>query len=67
MQGQLNGTGITMLGHYAGLIKSMEFQCSKGHIFKESAGVVADRKSCPCCVDWNWLSGPRKGIRASLR
>ena len=67
MQKQLEGTGITMLGRYAGLVRGMEFQCEKGHVFKESAGVVANRKSCPCCVDWNWLSGPRKGLRTSLR
>jgi len=66
MQKQLEGTGITMIGRYAGLIGGTEFQCEKGHIFKESAGVVANRKSCPCCVDWNWLSGPRTGLRASL-
>ena len=67
MQKQLEGTGITMVGRYAGLVRGMEFQCEKGHVFKESAGVVANRKSCPCCVDWNWLSGPRSGLRASLR
>jgi hypothetical protein len=64
---QLEGSGITMIGGYRGLITGMEFQCEKGHVFKESPGVVANRKSCPCCVDWNWLSGPRKGLRASLR
>ena len=64
---QLEGTGITMIGRYRGLVRGMEFECEKGHVFKESAGVVANRKSCPCCVDWNWLSGPRKGLRASLR
>ena len=64
---ELEGTGITMIGRYRGLVRGMEFECEKGHVFKESAGVVANRKSCPCCVDWNWLSGPRKGLRASLR
>lgn len=64
---QLEGTGIVMLGSYAGLVRGMEFQCEKGHVFRESAGVVADRKSCPCCVDWNWSSGPRAGVRPSLR
>jgi hypothetical protein len=67
MINQLEGTGITMLGSYHGLVASTEFQCERGHVFKESPGVVANRKSCPCCVDWNWLSGPRKGVRASLR
>ena len=67
MINQLEGSGITMIGRYRGLVTGVEFQCEKGHVFKESAGVVANRKSCPCCVDWNWLSGPRKGLRASLR
>ncbi len=67
MVNQLEGTGITMIERYRGLVTGMEFQCGKGHVFKESASVLASRKSCPCCVDWNWLSGPRKGIRASLR
>ena len=67
MLNELEGTGITMLGRYSGLIRGMEFQCAKGHIFKESPGVVANRKSCPCCVDWNWVRGYRKGLRASLR
>jgi len=67
MINQLEGSGITIIGRYRGLVTGMEFQCEKGHVFKESAGVVANRKSCPCCVDWNWLSGPRKGLRASLR
>jgi hypothetical protein len=64
---QLEGTGIKMLEGYRGLVRGMEFQCEKGHVFKESAGLVANRKSCPCCVDWNWLRGPRMGVRASLR
>ncbi len=67
MIGQLEETGITMIGRYRGLVTGVEFQCEKGHVFKESPGLVANRKSCPCCVDWNWLSGPRRGIRASLR
>jgi len=58
MINQLEGTGITMIGHYRGLVTGVEFQCKKGHVFKESAGVVANRKSCPCCVDWNWFRGP---------
>lgn len=47
---QLEGTGITMIGHYRGLITGVEFQCAKGHVFKESAGVVAYGKSCPLCA-----------------
>lgn len=64
---QLEGSGITMIGRYSGLVRGMEFLCAKGHVFHESPGVVANRKSCPCCVDWNWLSGPRAGLRASLQ
>lgn len=67
MIGQLEGTGIAMIGRYSGLVRGMEFQCEKGHVFKESPGLVANQKSCPCCVDWNWSRGPRKGLRASLR
>jgi hypothetical protein len=63
----LEGSGITMIGRYLGLLSGMEFQCEKGHVFKESPGVLANHKSCPCCVDWKWLSGYRKGLRASLR
>jgi hypothetical protein len=64
---RLEGTGIAMIGHYRGLLTSIEFLCKKDHVFQESPGVVADRRSCPCCVDWNWLRGPRKGLRPSLR
>ncbi|MFC1590278.1 GIY-YIG nuclease family protein [Candidatus Omnitrophota bacterium] len=46
---QLEGTGITMIGRYRGLITGVEFQCANGHVFKESAGVVAYGKSCPLC------------------
>jgi len=46
---QLEGTGITMIGRYRGLITGVKFQCAKGHVFKESAGVVAYGKSCPLC------------------
>jgi hypothetical protein len=67
MKKQLEGTGIFMIGRYSGLVRGMEFQCDKGHVFKESPGLVAYRRSCPCCVDWNWSSGPRRGLRASLR
>ena len=63
---QLEGTGITMIGRYGGLIRHTEFQCAKGHVFKESAGHLAYRKSCPCCVDWHW-GLEHYGLRASLR
>ncbi len=46
---QLEGTGITMIGHYRGLVTGVEFQCAKGHVFKESAGLVAREKYCPWC------------------
>ena len=63
---QLEGTGITMLGRYRGLITGIEFRCQQDHVFKESPGVVVNRKSCPCCVDWGWLRGPRAGLRESF-
>ncbi len=66
MINQLEGTGITMIGRYRGLVTGVEFQCQKGHVFKESSGLVANRKSCPCCVDWNWLSGRRRGLRKPI-
>ncbi len=47
---QLEGTGITMLGTYRGLVTGVKFQCNKGHIFNRSAGVVAYGKSCPYCA-----------------
>jgi hypothetical protein len=46
---QLEGTGITIIGRYHGLIRGTDFQCEKGHQFTEAAGVVAYRKSCPLC------------------
>lgn len=46
---QLEGTGITMIGRYRGLVAGVEFQCAKGHVFKESAGLVAREKYCPWC------------------
>jgi hypothetical protein len=46
---QLEETEISMIGRYRGLVTGVEFQCAKGHVFKESAGVVANRKSCPVC------------------
>ena len=46
---QLEGTGITMIGQYRGLVTGVEFECAKGHVFKKSAGVVAYGKSCPLC------------------
>ena len=63
---QLEGTGITIVDRYRGFVRLIEFQCAKGHIFKESPGVLAIFKSCPCCVDWN-SGGSRQGLRASLR
>jgi len=46
---QLEGTGITMIGHYRGLITGIEFECDRGHAFKEMAGRVAYRLTCPIC------------------
>lgn len=48
---QLEGTQITMIGRYRGLVTGVEFQCVKGHVFKKSAGQVAyGSKSCPDCL-----------------
>lgn len=66
MLAQLEGTEIAMIGRYRGLVTGVEFQCAKGHVFKSSPGVVAHRKSCPCCVVWHWGS-KNWGLRASLR
>ena len=63
----LEGTGITMIGHYRGVVTNVEFRCEKGHIFKDSPGLVANLKSCPCCVDWKYHYGFRRGLRVSLR
>jgi len=50
MINQLEGTEITIIGRYRGLLAGVEFQCSNGHIFKKIARVVADgSKSCPSC------------------
>ncbi len=49
MINQLEGTGITMIGTYRGLVTGVEFQCVRGHTFKQSAGLVANRKMCPLC------------------
>lgn len=63
---QLEGTSIAMVDRYAGLVRSMNFQCSSGHVFRESAGLLAKKKSCPCCTDWGFTRGHRAGIRRSL-
>lgn len=52
MISQLEGTGITIIGRYRGLVAGVEFQCEKGHTFWETAGLMANRRSCPCCVDY---------------
>lgn len=64
---QLEGTGITINGPCAGEGMEIEFQCKEGHVFKDSALLMENRKSCPCCVDWNFSKGPRVGVRKSLR
>ncbi len=66
MINQLDGTGITMIDGYRGLVTGMEFRCEKGHVFKESPVLLANLKSRPCCVDWGYSIGFR-GERASLR
>lgn len=66
MRKQLEGTGIMMTRPYRGLITQIEFRCDKDHVFTESPGLVDHFKSCPCCVDWGYTLGYRKGVRASL-
>ncbi len=46
---QLEGSGISMIGHYRGLQTGVEFQCENGHVFRQSPGRVAHDKSCPLC------------------
>jgi hypothetical protein len=46
---QLEGTGITIVGRYRGIVRGTDFRCERGHEFTESAGVVANRKACPLC------------------
>jgi T5orf172 domain len=67
MIAQLQGSKIAMFGHYRGLVTHVEFGCDKGHVFRESPGLVARLKSCPCCEDWGFHGGRRMGLRASLR
>jgi hypothetical protein len=62
---QLQGTGIAMIGPYRGLVTGVEFQCEKGHVFKESPGALAHQKTCPCCVAWQF--GSKSILRPSLR
>ena len=66
---QLEGTGITLTARrYPGPDLVAEYQCAKGHVFTEYTKEVVARKSCPCCVDWDWAEGYwGKGLRASLR
>lgn len=48
---QLEGTGITMIGHYRGLVTRVEFQCARGHVFKEAPGAVVyrNKRTCRLC------------------
>jgi hypothetical protein len=64
---QLQGSTIKMTGHYRGLVANVEFECHEGHIFRDSPGLVARLRSCPCCEDWGFHGGHRMGLRASLR
>jgi hypothetical protein len=66
MAQQLDGTGMRMLSPYRGLVTSVLFECIKGHVFKESPGLLVNYRSCPCCTDWNCRSGWRRGLRESL-
>jgi hypothetical protein len=45
----LEGSGLKMIGHYRGLVTGVEFECANGHVFKESPGLVANRRYCPYC------------------
>lgn len=70
---QLEGTGITIIGRYSGLVRGVEFQCAKGHVFKKSPGVVAHGKSCPLCgIErkendiWNWNRNLKYHYASSL-
>ena len=67
---QLEGTGITLTEQHR--FRNVElvsvFQCVTGHVFTERAKEVLKRRTCPCCVDWDWAEGYwGKGLRASLR
>ena len=44
---ELEGTGISMTEQYRGLVRYTEFKCEKGHVFKESAGLLVNFKTCP--------------------
>ncbi len=50
MVNQLEGSGLALIGTYRGLLTRVEFQCGQGHVFKESPGLVANRKWCPRCM-----------------
>lgn len=67
MAEQLEGSGIVMIGRYGGLARGVDFQCGKGHVFRESPGLLANMRTCPCCVDWQCSTGWRAGLRQSLR
>lgn len=45
----LQDTGIEMVGRYRGLVTRVEFRCRHGHVFEDSPGVMAWRKSCAQC------------------
>ena len=67
---QLEGTGITLTEQHR--FRNVEFvsvfQCATGHVFTERAKEVLKRRTCPCCVDWDWAEGYfGRGLRASLR
>jgi len=49
MENQIKGSGLVMLTKYRGLITGVEFKCSRGHVFKMSAGRIAYNPYCPLC------------------
>ena len=49
MNKQFEGTSLKMIGHYRGLVTKVEFECSHGHVFKASPGLVVNEKYCPFC------------------
>ena len=46
---QLVGTSLSMIGDYRGLVRKVEFECSNGHKFTASPGLVANMRYCPFC------------------
>lgn len=49
LERKLEGSGISIVGRYAGLIKKTEFQCVHGHSFLMSPGRLVFEPACPLC------------------